>query len=609
MLNDESFDIRKAKIEELKRLFPEVVTEGGIDFEALKATLDGDIDAAKEKYRFTWNGKSELFSLINRKTKGALKPDVKKSGGEQAFESAENIIIEADNLEAMKLLMSAYHRKVKMIYIDPPYNKQKDFVYPDNWSDPLESYLMQTGQKDEFGLTASYQDKTGRLHTNWLNMIYPRLYLARNLLRDDGVIFVSIDDDEVHNLRKVMDEIFGEENFVANVIWHKNYASANDAKGFSNVHDYVMVYQKSSSFNRNLLPRTEKQNSLYKYDSNDGKGLWRSDNLTVKTYSKEYDYPIINPNTGKSYNPTKGRCWITNKNTMQEWIDTGRVFFGQDGNGAPQLKRYINEVQQGIIPITYWSYDDCGHNDEARKEIKELFEHPPFDTPKPVKLIRRMLEIGTKTDEDNIVLDFFAGSGTTAHAVMAQNIEDGGNRKYILVQIPEYTPENSEARKAGYETIADITAERVRRVAKKLNYKNGFRYFRLDRSHFRVFEQMIHEKGKSKEEALKLLRMSMFHDNTLMANWTPIGVAFEIGLKNGMPLTSKYKVEKNGGYTLHTLTDDERVFVFCFDAVVKEDIAKLLPQNTKFVCLDKSLTDSVKLNIVAQIGLENVETI
>ncbi len=609
MLNDESFDIRKAKIEELKRLFPEVVTEGGIDFEALKATLDGDIDAAKEKYRFTWNGKSELFSLINRKTKGALKPDVKKSGGEQAFESAENIIIEADNLEAMKLLMSAYHRKVKMIYIDPPYNKQKDFVYPDNWSDPLESYLMQTGQKDEFGLTASYQDKTGRLHTNWLNMIYPRLYLARNLLRDDGVIFVSIDDDEVHNLRKVMDEIFGEENFVANVIWHKNYASANDAKGFSNVHDYVMVYQKSSSFNRNLLPRTEKQNSLYKYDSNDGKGLWRSDNLTVKTYSKEYDYPIINPNTGKSYNPTKGRCWITNKNTMQEWIDTGRVFFGQDGNGAPQLKRYINEVQQGIIPITYWSYDDCGHNDEARKEIKELFEHPPFDTPKPVKLIRRMLEIGTKTDEDNIVLDFFAGSGTTAHAVMAQNIEDGGNRKYILVQIPEYTPENSEARKAGYETIADITAERVRRVAKKLNYKNGFRYFRLDRSHFRVFEQMIHEKGKSKEEVLKLLRMSMFHDNTLMANWTPIGVAFEIGLKNGMSLTSKYKVEKNGKYNLHYLTSETRTFVFCFDEQISEEIAKLLPQNAKFVCPDKSLTDSVKLNIVAQIGLENVETI
>lgn len=220
-----------------------------------------------------------------------------------------------------------------------------------------------------------------------------------------------------------------------------------------------------------------------------------------------------------------------------------------------------------------------------------------------------MLEIGTNIDEDNIVLDFFAGSGTTAHAVMAQNIEDGGNRRYILVQTPEYTPENSEARKAKYETIADITAERVRRAAKKLNYENGFRYFRLDRSHFRVFEQMQFEKGKSKEEALKILRMSMFYDNTLTANWTPIGVAFEIGLKNGMALTSEYKVEKNGGYTLYTLTDDERVFVFCFDALVKEDIAKLLPQNAKFICPDKSLTDSIKLNIVAQIGLENVETI
>ncbi len=610
MLNDESFDIQKAKIEELKRLFPEVVTEQGIDFDALKSSLGGGIDSAKEKYRFTWNGKSELFSLINKKTKGALKPDVKKSGGEKAFEKAENVIIEADNLEAMKLLMSAYHRRVKMIYIDPPYNKQKDFVYPDNWSDPLESYLMQTGQKDEFGLTSSYQDKTGRLHTNWLNMIYPRLYLARNLLRDDGVIFVSIDDDEAHNLRKVMDEIFGEENFVANVIWEKKYSPANDAKWFSDNHDHVLVYAKNKDIWRpNLLSRTDEANARYKNPDNDPRGVWKPSDLSVKTYSANTDYPIATP-SGRVVNPPEGRCWVVSREKLEELVKDNRIWFGADGNSTPSQKRFLSEVQDGITPLTIWKYADVGHNQEARQELNALFDGASyFDTPKPVRLIRRMLEIGTNIDEDNIVLDFFAGSGTTAHAVMAQNIEDGGSRRYILVQTPEYTPENSEARKAKYKTIADITSERVRRAAKKLNYENGFRYFRLDRSHFRVFEQMQFEKGKSKEEVLKILRMSMFHDNTLMANWTPIGVAFEIGLKNGMSLTSEYKVEKNGGYTLHMLADDERVFVFCFDVVIKEDIVKLLPQNAKFVCLDKSLTDSVKLNIVAQIGLENVETI
>jgi len=634
MLNDESFDIRKAKIEELKRLFPEVVTEGGIDFEALKATLDGDIDAAKEKYRFTWNGKSELFSLINRKTKGALKPDTKKSGGEKAFESAENIIIEADNLEAMKLLMSAYHRKVKMIYIDPPYNKQKDFVYPDNWSDPLESYLMQTGQKDEFGLTASYQDKTGRLHTNWLNMIYPRLYLARNLLRDDGVIFVSIDDDEVHNLRKVMDEIFGEENFVGQFtrVTKKAGKSSNE---LAINHDYVLAYNKNNSAELNAFIHDD-EGFKYSDEFVEERGLYKL-NQTLDygsiqysislDYEIEFDGFVFRPgNVSKDEmierqrrNPKSDFCWRWSKELFYFGLKNGFVFIKgsriytktyQNAVISKNGNSYGVEIKKRTKSVSTLDFvENKFSNDNSKKDLSKLFDENVFDYSKPVELIKVFTYLGTDIDKQDIVLDFFAGSGTTAHAVMAQNIEDGGNRKYILVQIPEYTPENSEARKAGYETIADITAERVRRVAKKLNYKNGFRYFRLDRSHFRVFEQMIHEKGKSKEEVLKLLRMSMFHDNTLMANWTPIGVAFEIGLKNGMPLTSKYKVEKNGGYTLHTLMDDERIFVFCFDADVKEDIAKLLPQNAKFVCLDKSLTDSVKLNIVAQIGLENVETI
>lgn len=607
MLNDESFDMQKAKIEELKRLFPEVVTEGAIDFDALKNTLGADIDNAKEKYRFTWNGKSELFSLINRKTKGALKPDVKKSGGEKAFENGSNVIIEADNLEAMKLLMSAYHRRVKMIYIDPPYNKQKDFVYPDNWSDPLESYLMQTGQKDEFGLTSSYQDKTGRLHTNWLNMIYPRLYLARNLLRDDGVIFVSIDDDEVCNLRKVMDEIFGEENFVATLIWKSRQNKDNrNTTGASIDHEYILCYSKNYDYR--ALRGSDRKIEQYKNPDNDKRGVWVSANmvgLLGEDLRPNCHYDLVNTETGINYGKPK-MGWRYDKNTMQKLIDEKRIIWPLSSDGRPRRKVFLSELSEELAGFSS-VVGNGAYTRNGTAEVEELFGARLFDFPKPIELIREFVK--QATDEDDIILDFFAGSGTTAHAVMAQNIEDGGNRRYILVQTPEYTPENSEARKAKLETIADITAKRVEEAMKKLNYENGFRYFRLDRSHFRVFEQMQFEKGKSKEEVLKILRMSMFHDNTLMANWTPIGVAFEIGLKNGMALTSKYKVEKNGGYTLHTLTDDERVFVFCFDTTVKEDIAKLLPQNAKFICLDKSLTDSVKLNIVAQIGLENVETI
>jgi adenine-specific DNA-methyltransferase len=290
---------------------------------------------------------------------------------------------------------------------------------------------------------------------------------------------------------------------------------------------------------------------------------------------------------------------------MERLILEDKVIFPKLPNGTPMYKRHRAEVRSDTKPISTLIGDYLNAN--STKELRDLLGGQYFDYSKSVRMLQYI--VSQIAGENDIVLDFFAGSGTTAHAVMAQNIEDGGNRKYILVQIPEYTPENSEARKAGFETIADITAERVRRAAKKLNCENGFRYFKLDRSHFRVFEQMQYEKGKSKEEVLKLLRMSMFHDNTLMANWSPIGVAFEVGLKNGMPLDSEYKAEKNGKYNLHYLTSETRVFVFCFDEQISEDIAKILPQNAKFICLDKALTDSVKLNIVAQIGLENIETI
>lgn len=271
------------------------------------------------------------------------------------------------------------------------------------------------------------------------------------MLSDRGAIFISIDDNEQANLKLLCDEVFGEKNFIAQVLWHKNYASANDSKTFSSVLDYLLVYRKTDKFLRNLLPRTEKQNHLYKYDSNDGKGRWRPDNLSVRTYSANYDYPITNPMTGKEYNPPKGRSWMTNKDKVDEWINETRVYFGLDGKGAPQLKRYLSEVQQGVVPTTYWSYDDCGHNDEARKELKDIFEHPPFDSPKPTRLLKQIIQVAS-ADKNITVLDFFAGSGTTLHAVMQLNEGDEGRRQCILCQINEAN------------ICRDVTYERNRRV-------------------------------------------------------------------------------------------------------------------------------------------------
>ena len=345
----------------LRQTAPEVISDNQLNLERLKELMGEERLAPAEHYELSWAGKKDARREIQKKTSHTLRPDANNP------ESAQHMLIEGENLEVLRVLQKSYYGKVKMIYIDPPYNTGNDsFVYPDDYSETLDEYQKRTGEKNEAGflnkqsLWKKNSKESGQYHSAWLSMMYPRLYLARNLLREDGVIFMSIDDHEAANLKLLCDEVFGEENFVSSIIWHKRYAASNDAKGIPSMHDYVLVYQKSSNFNRNLLPRTEKQNALYKYDSNDGKGLWRPDNLTVKTVSEAYLYEITNPNTGEKYSPTKGRCWLTSQSRMQEWIDEGRVFFGKDGKGAPQLKRYLSEVQQGVIPTTYWSYEEVG---------------------------------------------------------------------------------------------------------------------------------------------------------------------------------------------------------------------------------------------------------
>jgi len=467
-----SMDLTAENIEQIKKLFPEAVTEGKIDFEVLKALLGGEIENRQEYYKFTWNGKGAARAYARTRSMGTLRPCEAESSGKDGtpgkFDS-ENLYIEGDNLEVLKLLQGAYHKRVKMIYIDPPYNTGKDFVYPDNFRDSIGNYKALTGQTNEEGKsTRANPETSGRYHTDWLNMMYPRLILARNLLTDDGVIFISIDDSEQDNLKKLCNEVFGEENFIGQLIWERAFSPKNDAKYFSASHDYIFVYSKNIfSFGIGKLERTDEMDSRYKNPDNDPRGVWSSGDLTAKTYSANYDYPIVTP-SGKVINPTNGRSWITSKERMADLIADNRIWFGEKGDNTPRYKRFLTEMDNGIVPTTIWYYKEVGHNQEGRQEIKELFDGSGyFDGPKPVRLLAKICKVANLT-KDSIILDFFSGSATTAHAVMQLNAEDGGNRKFIMVQLPEACEAGTEAAKAGYKNICEIGKERIRRAAKKI---------------------------------------------------------------------------------------------------------------------------------------------
>lgn len=581
----ESPDLTAQNIDRIAALFPNCVTEmldeerstkekkvykRAINFELLKQMLSPDVVDGDEAYEFTWVGKKAAIVEANKPIRKTLRPCIEES---KNWDSTENLYIEGDNLEVLKLLQESYLGKVKMIYIDPPYNTGNDFIYADDFMRSQEEENEQMGMFDEDeNRLFKNTDTNGRFHSDWCSMIYSRLMLARNLLTEDGIIFISIDDNEQDNLKKICDEVFGASNFMACVSWHRNYASANDSKTFSNVIDYILIYSKTPNYRRNLLPRTEKQNSLYKYDSDDGKGRWRSDNLSVRTYSASYDYPITNPNTGETFNPPAGRCWITNSTTMHNWITEGRVFFGQSGKGAPQLKRYLSEVQSGVVPTTYWSYDDCGHNDEARKEVKSLFEKPPFDSPKPTRLIQQAIRIGA--DSDSIILDFFSGSATTAHAVMQLNAEDGGHRKFIMVQLPEKCDETSEAYKAGYKNICEIGKERIRRAGEKIKAESpmttqdldiGFRVLKLDDTNMK---DVYYAADDYSQDMIAGLESNIKDDRT------DLDLLFGCLIDWGLPLSLPYRSEQIDGCTVHTYNGGD--LIACFDANIPESVVKTI---------------------------------
>lgn len=437
-------------------------------FDSLTATLE-TLDDKDESYDFTWVGKRKAVIEAGAPINKTLRPNVAAS---KHWDTTENLFIEGDNLDALKLLQESYLGKVKMIYIDPPYNTGKDFVYRDNFRASVDQYDEDTDYRDEDGnIQFKKNDKSnGRYHSDWLSMMYPRLKLARNLLTDDGVIFISIDDNEQANLKKLCDEIFGEDNFVGQLVWQSRVSPANDAKWFSGDHEYVIVYARiKDNWHPNRLDRTEKQNSYYTNPDNDPRGAWNSAAYTCNKNSDERPnlyYPIINPNTNEEIWPRKTAVWAYSKETHAENVKNDLLYWGADGKSkSPRRKQFLSDAKS-VVPRSVLNYSDIGSTQSSTLEFLKLFDANYFQYTKPASLLKRLIQHGA--EKNSIVLDFFSGSATTAHATMQLNAEDGGNRKWILVQLPETTDEKSEAYKAGYKTIPDIARERIRRAGDKI---------------------------------------------------------------------------------------------------------------------------------------------
>lgn len=573
-------------ITKIAQLFPDCVTEtvdekSGqpkhlIDFEKLKQNLsDSVISERAERYQFTWPDKSKAILLANSPINATLRPCREDSVD---FDNTQNLYIEGDNLDVLKCLKETYLHKVKMIYIDPPYNTGNDFVYEDDFAQSSEEYLANSGQFDEQGNRMfTNAESNGRFHTDWLNMIYPRLKVARDLLTDDGVIFISIDDNEVENLRKVCDEVFGESNCIAQLIWEKKYTIANDAKYFSDVHDYILCYSKKKEFfHIGKLPRTAQMNAAYKNPDNHPKGPWKATPLHARSGSDSnanFSYTFKN---GVVFTPPTGRFSAYSKETLKAMDDNNEIWFGKDGKSIPSRKTFLCDLKNdGVVPRTIISYSEGGHNHEADEEMKKLMEKKVFTSPKPTKLLHLLLTLGN-TNKEAIILDFFSGSATTAHAVMRLNSEDGGNRKFIMVQLPEKTDEKSEAFKAGYKNICEIGKERIRRAGKKIKEESpsttqdldtGFRVLKLDSTNM----QDIYYSPKDISQADLFSQV----DN-VKPDRTGEDLLFQVMLELGATLDSKIETTTVAGKTIYNVA--EGYLVACFDPDVTDDVVKAIAQ-------------------------------
>ena len=576
------------------------------------------LEDSKERYSLTWNGKARARQIAQEVSTGTLRPAKEES---KNWDNTENIYIEGDNLEVLKLLQKSYHGKIKMIYIDPPYNTGKDFVYKDNEYQGLKIYKEITGQTNKEGIKLTTNtDSDGRYHSKWLSMMYPRLKLARNLLTDDGVIFISIDDNEQANLKKLCDEIFGEENFVAQIVWERAYAPVNLKKHFSESHDYIVCYGKNINLSiNNGLKRSEEADNRYLNPDNDPRGVWQSDNFSVGPAVESNIYKIISPSGRENY-PPNGRSWRVSEEKFKKMLLDNRVWFGEDGNGVPRQKRFLSEVKNSITPMTIWKYTEVGHSQDATKKLKELFDEVHvFDYSKTVELIKRCIEL--YTIQGDIILDFFSGSATTAHSVMQLNAEDGGNRKYIMVQLPELCDEDSEAYKAGYKNICEIGKERIRRAGEKIKSDEslplenrekldiGFKVFKLDSSNIKEWDTDTENLQQSLLDSIENIKRDR---NTL-------DVLYEILLKYGLDLN--IPIEKNkdfysigGGSLLVSLNkeiNNEVINSICEEYKKLQEIDKEF--KTTVILRDNSFKDDeVKTNAIKkleQVGISEIRSI
>ena len=571
-------------ITKIAQLFPDCVTEtvderSGqpkhlIDFEKLKQNLSDSVMSERaERYQFTWPDKSKAILLANSPINATLRPCREDSVD---FDNTQNLYIEGDNLDVLKCLKETYLHKVKMIYIDPPYNTGNDFVYEDDFAQSSEEYLANSGQFDEQGNRMfTNAESNGRFHTDWLNMIYPRLKVARDLLTDDGVIFISIDDNEVENLRKVCDEVFGEQNFIATLIWERAFAPKNDAKFISSSHDYiVMCAKRIENFKIGRLERTQEANARYSNPDNDPRGVWTSGDMLVKTYNKSCDYPITTP-SGKIVNPVPGRCWRFSEESFLEKVKDNRIWFGPEGNGVPRVKRFLSELKfEGMAPTSILFHKEVGHSQEGSKEVTALFgDKGVFDGPKPVRLLQRLLTLAN-LDDNSIILDFFSGSASTAHAVMKMNAEKQKHCPFIMVQLPEHISEKKKEQ--GYETVCEIGKERIRRAGKKIKEESplttqdldtGFRVLKLDSTNM----QDIYYSPKDISQADLFSQV----DN-VKPDRTGEDLLFQVMLELGATLDSKIETTTVAGKTIYNVA--EGYLVACFDPDVTDEVVKAIAQ-------------------------------
>ena len=582
-LDGKSLDIAEADKERLKAVFPQCFVEGKLDIDKLLSLCGEYIDNDFEKYKFEWKGKSECLRIAGKRSTGTLRPCPEESVD---FENTNNLYIEGDNLEVLKLLQTAYYRKVKMIYIDPPYNTGNDFVYEDDFKDPLAKYKEITSQT-----TKSNPETMGRYHTNWLNMMYPRLRLAANLLRDDGVIFISIDDNEVTNLRRLCDEVFGEENFVAQIVWKRKRGRDNSARWFSKAHEYLVLYSKSKDyFNTNFLELDDETKKAYKNPDNDPRGDYRMLACWARGTQGGVKYDF----TSKSGQYFSERLWLFSKENLTKMDEDNKLIIHGD-NIYRKLFIYENK---GKIPETLW--DNVSNAANAADEIKNLFESIVFDTPKPIPYIKEMLQIATDKDDD-IVLDFFSGSATTAHAVMQLNAEDGGKRQFIMVQLPELTDEKSEAFKAGYKNICEIGKERIRRAGAKIKEQNadvdvGFKVLKLDTSNLVKWD----DTPLASTDTADLFNRMDGMIESIKKGRSELDVVYEVMLKLGIPAT--YQVFENNlnGRKVYSIGDDGLILI-CLDGsnggITPEDVTAMCEFSpAKIVAAEEAFKDDVALS-------------